>query len=59
VAAGSLLSTPLAVAEISWVEWAAMQPQTRAPRAAKTDPDLGATFTEEPFPGIRMTRMVV
>lgn len=59
VAAGSLLSVSVAVAEMSWIEWRTAQPQTRGPRAANTDPDLGATFTDEPFPGIRMTRMVV
>jgi hypothetical protein len=56
---GSLLSVPEAVAKASWAEWADLQPATRGPRPAKSDPDLGATFTEEPFSDLRITRMIV
>lgn len=59
VVCGSLLSVPEAVAKASWVEWADMQPPTRGPRTAKATPDLGATFTEELFDGLQMTRVIV
>jgi hypothetical protein len=59
VVSGSLLTVPTGVAEGSWVDWADTQPGTRGPRTVGSDPDLGASYTEEPFPGLRIARMVV
>jgi hypothetical protein len=56
--AGSLLTVPAEVAEMSWPEWSGEQPATRA-RLPANDHDLGPTFDEEPFIGLRMIRALI
>jgi hypothetical protein len=57
--AGSLLTLPTAVAELSWPQWAQRQPRTREHQDVRNTPDLGGAFIEEPFPGPPILRSVV
>lgn len=59
VVSGSLLSVPDEVAQMGWVDWANRQPLTRGPRDISPSPDFGASFSEDPFPDIRLLRTVV
>ena len=56
---GSLLTVPVEIAEMSWPAWAERQPATRGLRRVNDNPDLGAAFSEEPFPGLRIIRAVL
>lgn len=56
---GSLLTVPSELGEIGWPAWAERQPATRAHSRPEGRPDLGASFNEEPFPGLRILRTVI
>ena len=56
VVSGSLLTVPEAAARGSWQQWARQQPPTCGSWRSDPDADLEGTFTEDPFPDIRMTR---
>lgn len=58
VRAGSLITVPSIAAEASWKAWGEMQPATRQ-HMVRNEPDLGSSFTEEPFPGIFIHRSVI
>jgi hypothetical protein len=57
--AGSLLTLPTPVAELSWPQWAQLQPRTREHQGTRDTPDLGASFSEEPFPGLLIVRALI
>lgn len=59
IRAGSFLTLPVNAAETSWKEWGELQPATRGPNTARNEPDLGPSFSEEPFPGIHVHRSVI
>src|SRR6186997_106 len=59
VRAGSLLTLPEEAAQASWKKWGELQPATRGPYMERNEPDLGASFSEEPFEGIYADRIVV
>ena len=56
---GSLLTMPSEVGEVGWPAWAERQPAAREYRRSGGRPDLGASFNEEPFPGLRILRTAV
>lgn len=59
IRAGSLLTLPLEATQASWKEWGELQPATRGPYMARNEPDLGASFSEEPFTGLYIDRAVI
>jgi hypothetical protein len=56
--AGSMVSFPVEVGEMSWQRWSEKQPATGRPRPTIRD-DLGPTFDEEAFPDLRILRVVI
>ncbi|MGN6558197.1 MAG: hypothetical protein ACTHLH_09335, partial [Solirubrobacterales bacterium] len=59
IRAGSLLTLPLEAAQGSWKHWGELQPATRGRYTARNEPDLGASFSEEPFTGLFIDRAVI
>jgi hypothetical protein len=58
IRAGSLVVVPSKAAEGSWKEWGEAQPATR-PHMVRNEPDLGPSFSEEPFPGVHIHRSII
>lgn len=58
VLSGSLITVAADAATMSWPDWDAQQPMTRGSRP-DIKPDLGASFSELPFPGIQIFRLPV
>jgi hypothetical protein len=56
--AGSMVSFPVEVGEMSWQRWSEKQPATGRPKATIRD-DLGPVFDEEAFPDLRILRTVI
>lgn len=59
IRAGSLLTYPNVAEGFSWKEWRERQPSTRGPRIPRNEPDLGASFKEEPFADVHIYRSVL
>lgn len=56
---GSLLTVPADVARTSWKRWGELQPRTRGLGAVEDGFDLGPVFCTDPFPDLRVCRLVV
>ncbi|UGS36110.1 hypothetical protein [Capillimicrobium parvum] len=59
LAAGALLTVPLALSTTSWTRWGSLQPPTARPRGDAEGFDLGPVFIAEPFLGVRIMRAPV
>lgn len=56
--AGSMVSFPVEVGEMSWPRWSETQPATGRPKATIRD-DLGPIFDERAFSDLRILRAVI